>query len=170
MAKKTTLPKFARSLSDFRRKNITKALLPSMRKGISEVRKQTLQDIKGTSLGRALWAKGAKPSAKPPLVLQSVRARFSRSGGDHVVGLKLKGMAAIQEKGGKTLPHFIKPKKAKFLAFKKGGESIFAKRVKHPGSKLSRKPILRTRFNRGVPRIIDGAQRALTAFAAKVFR
>jgi phage gpG-like protein len=52
--------------------------------------------------------------------------------------------AAIHEYGGQTKPHIIKPKKAKVLAFSKGGNTIFAKSVKHPGSKIPERSFMRS--------------------------
>ncbi len=53
--------------------------------------------------------------------------------------------AAIHEYGGTTKPHIIEPKKANVLAFTgKGGETIFAKKVNHPGSKMPERSYMRS--------------------------
>src|SRR5262249_871008 len=44
--------------------------------------------------------------------------------------------AAIQEFGGKTAAHEIIATNAKALAFRVGGDLVFAKRVQHPGSNI----------------------------------
>ncbi|SRR5579883_673575 len=52
--------------------------------------------------------------------------------------------AAIQEYGGKTAAHEIVAAKAGALAFAVGGATIFAKRVRHPGSALPERSYLRS--------------------------
>lgn len=53
--------------------------------------------------------------------------------------------AAIHEYGGVTAPHIIVPKKASVLAFAgQGGKTVFAKSVKHPGSKIPERSFLRS--------------------------
>lgn len=52
--------------------------------------------------------------------------------------------AAIQEFGGKTAAHDIVALKAKALAFSAGGDAIFAKKVRHPGSILPARSYLAT--------------------------
>lgn len=50
----------------------------------------------------------------------------------------------ILELGGRTAPHTIVPKKpGGVLAFERGGETIFARRVDHPGSVFPPRPTLR---------------------------
>lgn len=51
--------------------------------------------------------------------------------------------AAIQERGGQTRPHVIRPKNVQALHFMVAGASVFAMRVNHPGSKISAKNYLR---------------------------
>lgn len=51
-----------------------------------------------------------------------------------------KGVVFVGEKYGKyvefgTRPHIIRPKNAKMLAFRVGGQLVFARQVNHPGSK-----------------------------------
>lgn len=51
--------------------------------------------------------------------------------------------ARIHEFGGTTRPHVIAPKRANVLAFQKGGQQVFARRVHHPGSKIPARPYIR---------------------------
>jgi len=51
-----------------------------------------------------------------------------------------RGIVFVGEKYGKyvefgTRPHIIRPKSAKMLAFKVNGQMVFARQVRHPGSK-----------------------------------
>lgn len=50
----------------------------------------------------------------------------------------------IHEYGGKTPPHIIRPKTAKALMFQIGGQTVFAKEVHHPGSKMPMRSFLRS--------------------------
>jgi phage gpG-like protein len=52
--------------------------------------------------------------------------------------------AAIQEYGGKTAAHDILPAKGKALAFARGGASVFAAHVTHPGSVIPERSYLRS--------------------------
>lgn len=51
--------------------------------------------------------------------------------------------AAIQEFGGTTSPHDIRPRHGAALRFMFGGREVFAKVVHHPGSKIPARPYLR---------------------------
>jgi len=53
--------------------------------------------------------------------------------------------ARIQEYGGTTPPHVILPKNAKVLAFMgRGGNTVFARKVNHPGSVIPSRSYLRS--------------------------
>ncbi len=171
MAKKMTILQFSAGLSRMG-KGVRKALLPPMRKGISRLRKDVIRDIKGTSLGRALWVRKKKDRyGIPPLILEiEPRSRWSNTERAWVVGLKLKGMAVIQEEGGRTSPHVIRPKRSKFLAFESGGETIFARRVQHPGSKIRKRAIFVPKFEKRMPKIIEEVGDAYQALAEKSLR
>lgn len=52
--------------------------------------------------------------------------------------------ARIHEFGGQTRPHDIFPKNAKALAFKMGGKQVFARSVRHPGSKIPERSYMRS--------------------------
>lgn len=49
----------------------------------------------------------------------------------------------IHEYGGITAPHVIEPRAGNVLAFEMGGQTIFARRVNHPGSKIPARPFMR---------------------------
>lgn len=52
--------------------------------------------------------------------------------------------AKIHEYGGSTPPHTIVPKTAKALRFTVGGNTVFAKSVNHPGSKMPERSFMRS--------------------------
>lgn len=71
--------------------------------------------------------------------------------------------AAIHEFGGTTKAHVIEAVNAKVLAFKVGGETVFAKSVQHPGSKIPQRSYLRSALAEQAPSIkerIDAAVRS----------
>lgn len=51
-----------------------------------------------------------------------------------------------------TLPHIIRPKSKKALKFKSGGETVFAKKVNHPGTQPQ--PFIRRTLQLKLPRIL----------------
>lgn len=76
---------------------------------------------------------------------RSINYRVNAAGNSVIgsVGTNLE-YAAIHEYGGQTKPHEILPKNAKALKFQLGGKTIFAKSVKHPGSKMPVRSFLRS--------------------------
>jgi phage gpG-like protein len=52
--------------------------------------------------------------------------------------------ARINEYGGVTKPHVIRPRNGKALRFMMGGKAVFAKEVNHPGSKMPERSFLRS--------------------------
>lgn len=53
-----------------------------------------------------------------------------------------KPYAAIHHLGGQTAAHEIRPRNKKALAFMAGGDSVLARSVQHPGSKIPARPYL----------------------------
>lgn len=71
--------------------------------------------------------------------------------------------AAIHEFGGKTSPHVIRPRKAKYLRFiGASGNPVYAKSVRHPGSNIPPRPYLR-------PAVMDNLAE-IKALIVRVFR
>lgn len=56
------------------------------------------------------------------------------------VSLEIRGLAAIQETGGTTRPHVIKPKNAPKLVFRAAGRLVVTDKVDHPGATHPRIP------------------------------
>jgi phage gpG-like protein len=68
--------------------------------------------------------------------------------------------AAIHEFGGQTKAHVIEALNAKVLAFEKGGVTVFATRVNHPGSRMPQRSFLRSALAReasGIKQRIEAA-------------
>jgi phage gpG-like protein len=69
--------------------------------------------------------------------------------------------ARIHEFGGTTRPHTILPRRATVLRFQRGGKTIFARRVNHPGSKFPERPFLRTALDESRGDIVRHLRAAL---------
>ncbi len=134
---KLTFVKFRRRLGGIA-KELDKAVLPPMRKGIAEVRKRARKEFQETGLGRSLWARGSKRkrSQHPPLVLKTIGARWSRSEYLFKGGLRLKGMTGLLEAGGYTKRHPITPFASSVLKFQARGVEAFRPKVMHPGGNV----------------------------------
>lgn len=68
--------------------------------------------------------------------------------------------AGIQEHGGQTKAHMIYPVRAQALHFFIGNKEIFAKSVRHPGSKIPARPYLGSALEAMRFRIVDDMTRA----------
>jgi hypothetical protein len=62
-----------------------------------------------------------------------------------------KPYARIHEFGGTTKPHVIEPRNAKALRFIIGGRVVFARRVHHPGSRITEKRFTRNAIETTLP-------------------
>jgi phage gpG-like protein len=69
--------------------------------------------------------------------------------------------AAIHEYGGTTRAHVIEARKAKALAFQMGGQTVFFKRVNHPGSHMPERSFLRSALEENAGSIRDALERAV---------
>jgi phage gpG-like protein len=80
------------------------------------------------------------------------------SGREFVGGLRAGGAgipyAGIHEHGGVTRAHVIVPKKGDFLSWEdNGGVRRFARRVRHPGSRIPARPYLYPALDKSLPQI-----------------
>lgn len=70
----------------------------------------------------------------------------------------------ILELGGRTRPHIIRPKtEGGVLAFERGGETVFARFVNHPGSVIRPHPTLRPALEGQVAQLPERLARAIEA-------
>ena len=56
-----------------------------------------------------------------------------------------------------TKAHIIKPKRCKALKFTSGGKVIYAKKVRHPGTKAN--PFLEPALDKNIPEFMKGLER-----------
>jgi len=106
----------------------------------------------GSIIKNRMTGKGPFPPSEGKLGVRSGRLRASLRATPAIVtgqtvsssiGSNVKYMG-IHEFGGQTKPHLIKASGGKSLRFVLGGRVVFAKSVKHPGSKIpARAPIFR---------------------------
>jgi hypothetical protein len=143
---------------------LDKPISRGIRAGLSYARNVAIKRFSERGLGRTIF--GLDRSGVRPLVkIMPVRRR----GDSWTGGLQVKGLMALQEVGGSTKPHIIRPSKAKVLRFEAGraggnfigpmqpgpqrlsegassfigpGRPIFAKEVRHPGGKLPAFPVI----------------------------
>lgn len=71
--------------------------------------------------------------------------------------------AAIHEFGGTTKPHVIEAKRAEVLRFQVGGETVFRRKVNHPGSVMPERSYLRRALRELAPDIRTQLTKAVVA-------
>lgn len=140
-------------------------IINGMRRGLTHVRSLWVAEFKQRGVGRSVFggkrAKGKKDGARA--IIKTTRV-VKRGSGTYAGGLSVKGLAALQETGGRTKAHNI-GKRGKVLAFEGGG---FARGpVKHPGSSIKKIPIGHQMMERGAPRIAQEIDKGISADIAK---
>lgn len=91
------------------------------------------------------------------LLRRSINDQYDE--GDHelkgIVGTNKRTVpyAAIHEFGGTTKPHVIDARRAKVLRFQMGGETVFRRKVNHPGSTMPERSYLRRALRELAPDI-----------------
>lgn len=128
-------------------KNIVKTLKDVEVKTIAGFRtalKDTAEDM----------AKDAKSnvrrnSYKTGALHKSINTVYKKQGTEAIIQATA-NHASFVENG--TRAHTIKAKSAKALAFNSGNKMVFAKSVKHPGTKA--KPFMKPAFNKNIPNYI----------------
>lgn len=88
-----------------------------------------------------------------------IRTRSSRTRFTARIGTRVK-YAAIHEYGGTEPAHEIRAKKAKALAYFRGGELAFATAVQFPGAKMPERSFARSALNELAPEIIAAIEHA----------
>lgn len=119
------------------------ALRRTVRRGRAAAQKK----LGSRGIGRALWGKGKKPSTRTlhgvgHPVLKTIRVKTT--GASMRSGIQARGIAAmIEEGGGRTARHAIKPVLAKALQLKVASlGTVVRDQVNHPGSRIPHEPFL----------------------------
>lgn len=137
------------------RRNSLSPELRRMARGIRDTR--SLHEALGLGLvslaKRAFNQPALRPKAWPPLKGGGA-ARLRKSGtlakAQRVTSVSTRNVTvgndrpygAIHQLGGRTAARTIRPKNRRALRFQLGGRTIFAKKVKHPGSDVPPRPYL----------------------------
>lgn len=139
-------------------KAIRRALTNAFRRGGNKVRVDAIRRFRSRGVGRRIFG-GRKFKQKDALIsLGRVRGR-----GESVeMDLTAKGFAAIQEQGGTTKPHVIKPKNAPLLVFRVPGGFVMTKLVNHPGARHPRMPSVEPALEKGAPGITEEIRAAVS--------
>lgn len=130
-----------------------------IRRGQNRLRTAVGEEFKARGVGRAMFRKGYQKGALKTIL---AREKVKKTGESYEVGLRIKGIAAIVARGGRTSAHVIGGG-TKVLANPKTG--FFARgRVNHPGSQMQRDDFpgralsrvggtFRTEVNKGMDRV-----------------
>lgn len=107
------------------------------------IRTDTKKRLQQRGVGRTVWGRGFARKGGGMTVVKVGRVKKSGSGegADLSIAVSVAGLAAIQEEGGRTKPHEIKPKSAKVLAWSVPSQG-FARKVNHPGAQMPKIPAL----------------------------
>jgi hypothetical protein len=126
--------------------------LNAIRRGLKVARETAAADVIRHGIVRGIFRGPKGPRAVRKLLGTSARRRGQVFEG----ALKAKGLLGLQELGGRTRPHEIKPRSGGFLVFKgRSGERVFARAVHHPGGRVPRHPFMR--------RSVQSAEAAISA-------
>ena len=145
------------------------SVVKAFKKATSRARSATRRDIKRTSLGKKLWARGKKGGPK----LSIGKAKITREGKGLVSQFTVKGMAAIIEQGGKTAAHTIKARSGGGLSFPGtnafAGRIIKAEEVRHPGSIVRREESIKPAVERALETFEGELAQAMETHANRTF-
>lgn len=125
-------------------------ILVGLEQGMHSARGAAINRFTRQGVGRRIF--GVKASGAAGLI-KVLPARMS--GGNFVGILQARGLAAIQDQGGRTAPHKIAPKNKKFLVYRTnaGVLHITDKPVLHPGAQHPAMPFLSQSITGAAPRI-----------------
>jgi hypothetical protein len=153
-------------------KEVTRANANAIRRGQTHWRNLTINHFKTRGVGRSIWgkaeARGKNVNKDLRLIVKRMRVR-SEGGDSFSGGLTLKGLAAIQEKGGKTAAHTIKAKNAPTLAFlDRSGRLVRPIEVSHPGSNIPAVPSAATTLSAAESKFREEIETGLKKATEKV--
>ena len=156
----TTPKQFARDIKKMRR-DMDKIVLPPIRKSSKRLSSATRKGVKKTPLGRRIFRRGGSIGTPG---IKVIRARFSRTEGGFVGGVRIFGMARNIVTGDPTRPHVITARRAPFLVFNTAGGIRKAKTVRHPGGHIDKHPVQEREFRKESPKFSKAVTRALEQF------
>jgi hypothetical protein len=154
----------AAAIGRMRGPEVGKIQIRALEKRANEARKETVRGFVSRGVGKGIFGRNDKGAWKlitvaPPKI----------QGDTASVKITLKGFAALQEAGGRTRPHIIRPKRAKLLAFGVaggfgfGGDMVFTKLVHHPGATVPKHESLRPAVEKVLVAALGDIQRDIAA-------
>jgi hypothetical protein len=117
-------------------KQIHGAMRRAIRRTGTSVQRDAIEMFRQRGVGRRIF--GQKPSGARKLI---GRGKLRVRPDELEQPIVFKGLAALQERGGRTKAHGIKPKNKRMLRFFLSGKPIFALSVRHPGGTLPAIPV-----------------------------
>ena len=142
------------------------AVIRSLRRRLHHMRNLAVLEFRSQGVGRRIFGGAGKKASGARLIIN--RARVRKVGSVFQAGLVLRGLAALQERGGRTDPHVIKPKLAKKLIFPLGGRIVVTDQVNHPGSRVPAAPFAHRAMERGGLLVREDLDRELQRTADQV--
>lgn len=118
-------------------KEIKERMGPLLREDVNEFSRDTLREIIENLSNKVLRRRTGRLATSMRASVDQDDKSLTAKFGTNVP------YAAIHEFGGVTSPHTIFPKKKKALAFFVGGDLVFSRMVKHPGSRIQERPYIR---------------------------
>lgn len=140
-------------------------ILVGLEQGLGSARAGAINAFIRRGVGRRIFGQKAGGAAGLIKVLPA------RKVGQRYVGtLQARGMAAIQDQGGRTSPHTIAPKNKRFLVYrtKAGVLHITDKPVQHPGAQHPAMPFLQQAIASAAPRVATLIDREIQKLATKL--
>lgn len=127
-----------------------------------------MKDLRSHGVGAALFGKKAKGAR---LVVKVNNPKMAANG-TVTGGLELKGLAAMTEEGGHTKAHTIRPPSGGVLVLKLGGGRVAftRKAVRHPGSRIPRRPFAKPAIEHELDRIKADLEHTAQDAINKLFR
>lgn len=146
-------------------KKLGGAMKRALRRVGTSVQGEMIDTARQRGIMRTIFGKKASGARQTAIS----RGKLRDQGSDIVQPIKIKGFAELQEQGGRTKPHVIRPKKGKFLVI--GGRPIFAPEgVKHPGANMPAIPFADRAAQRQAGRLRDEMDKELTKLNAAANR
>lgn len=153
---------FSEALAGFVRQ-LGRVQADGLRRGLSTAREEALRAFQGRGIGRTLF-RTDRGQGERLVTLEDVKATEGGAEG----GIKLSGLAALQEAGGRTKAHTIAPKRTTVLRFAEGGSILFRSTVRHPGSRVQGVPFAEPALLRAEPAMASDMDAALQSAADRM--
>jgi hypothetical protein len=119
-----------------------------------------VEELEDIVVGNIVQSMGSKSGALAAAVKGAVRQQAGRVTG--TVSIEGVPYARIQEEGGTTPPHIIRPRNAKILAFIGAtGDKVFATHVFHPGGTIQGKHFMKDAYREMGGKISKGVKKAI---------